>query len=939
MTPRALNLMLGLCLCACSSLPDNRVRTLGQSTELKAPSQGNWFLAAKPSLVRMESSAQLPPDIDVAIRNYDALANSASDPATRTESTRRAAYLRIRRAEVNGDAHADLATAITSLEDLLQQHPEDSNRDLSRYQLARAYQAAGQPDKASTQLRDLLEQSDSQLTQDVAFRLAELEFMQHNYAAATPLYQRVLDASPSVAMARMARYKLGWSAYRLGQFAVAIDTFDQLLESSLPQPPQLTTLPDLNAILAADDPWIADALRVTSLSLIELGGPDALARHYGPAASEPDYYPLVYASLGSLYLEKHMLNSAADTFERFSSRHSQHALAPHFDQRRIGIFRDAGYTVEALLSMSEYAIRYAPDASYWSAHEADPAVLTRVHSYARLIAEHHHALAQAAGTQGHAHYRDAADWYLRLLKMFPDAADAADTELLVAETFQAVDQAEPAAHHFLRAAYAYPGFERAADAAYAAVLILQHEADNAAPDQRKAALDRAIESGLKLADSFTEHPQWAAVVIKTAENLAALERWNAAATQADRALASQALDQDLRIAAASVLADAQFALADYAAAEAAYAKLLALLPDEDGTSIADQLAVAIYRQGEQAREQGQATLAAEHFLRVGQRVPQASIRIESDFDAAAMLLSIDDLAAAEPVLEQILWRKPDHKLASETRRKLAAVYEQRGKHEAAASIYAAMSNDSTLPLQTRRQAAWQSAELYERAGETRQAVSAYADYARRYAEPLSQALRARQRLAELSRDHIGDLKQYTHWLEALIQIENAAGAARDQQSRLRAAQAALELGRLEAARASGIRIQAPFEQSLSRRKAQMERAIGWLRQAADAGFTETTPAAIFAMGVSYGEFAHALLNAPLPRGLSPLEAEEFSFLLEEQAFPFEELAIELHEQNLLQLGHGLWNVWIDRSTQALAELVPAKYAKSELLAQRYVPLH
>lgn len=939
MKPRALNLMLGLCLCACSSLPDNRVRTLGQSTELKTPSRGNWFLAARPSLVRMESSAHLPPDIDVAIRNYDALADSASDPATRTESARRAAYLRIRRAEVDGDAHAELALAIRSLEDLLKQHPEDSNRDLSRYQLARAYQAAGQPQRASAQLRDLLEQSDSQLAQDVAFRLAELEFMQHNYAAASPLYRRVLSANPQAALARMARYKLGWSAYRLGQFALAIDTFGSMLENNLPPPSQLVTAQDLDALLAADDPWIGDALRVTSLSLIELGGPDALARHYGTAANEPDYYPLVYASLGALYLEKHMLNSAADTFERFSSRHPQHALAPHFDQRQIGIFRDAGYTAEALRSMSEYAIRYAPDAAYWSAQASDPAVLARVHSYARLVAEHHHALAQAAGAEGHAHYRDAADWYLRLLKMFPDAADAADIELLVAETFQAIDQPQPAAEHFLRAAYAYPGFERAADAAYAAVLILQHQADNAAQAQRKAALTRVIESGLKLAEHFTEHPHWAAVVIKTAENLAAQERWSDAANQAARALASTDLSQDLRIAAASVQADAHFALADYAAAESAYGQLLALLPAEDGNSIADQLAVAIYRQGEQAREQGQAAQAAAHFLRVGQRVPQASIRIESDFDAAAMLLSINDLAAAEPVLEQILWRKPDHKLASETRRKLAAVYQQRGKHEAAASIYAAMSNDSTLPLQTRRQAAWQSAELYERGGETRQAVSAYADYARRYAEPLSQALRARQRLAELSRDQIGDLKQYTHWLEALIQTEHAAGAARDEQSRLRAAQAALELGRLEAARASGVRIQAPLEQSLSRRKAQMERAIGWLRQAADAGFTQTTPAAIFAMGVSYGEFAHALLHAPAPAGLSPLEAEEFAFLLEEQAFPFEELAIELHEQNLLQLGHGLWNVWIDRSTQALAELVPAKYAKSELLAQRYVPLH
>ncbi len=940
MKARNLSLVMGACLAACSSLPDNRARTLGQTTDLKPSSRGNWFLAATPTLVRVESSDSIPADADVAISNYDALAVSASDAATRAESARRAAYLRIRRAEIDGNAHGDLDQAIASLETLLADLPDDRNRDLSRYQLARAYQAAGRPGEASSQLRSLLEQSDSQLTDDVAFRLAELEFQQDNYAAAGQLYQRVLNTGADGNFAKMARYKLAWSAFRLGEFAQAIDAFGVLLDNQLPQPAGPYSVDSLNAQTHADDPWIGDALRVTGLSLMELGGADAMASHFGAASEEPAYYPLVYASLGALYLEKHMLNAAADTFDRFSSRHPQHALAPYFDQRQIGIYRDAGYSADALRSMSEYATRYAPDATYWAANEADPEVFERVHSYLRLLAEHHHALAQA-GTDGSGHpeYQKAADWYTRLLTLFPEAGDAADIELLLAETFQAINQPEQAALHFLNAAYNYPQFERAADAAYGALLVRQQQAENASASTRRVALDGAVAAGMRLAETFTQHPHWAEVVIKTAENLAAQENWLAAATQAERALTHPELAADLRIGATSILADARFAENDYAAAEAAYGQLLSLLPREDGNSIADQLAVAIYRQGESAREQGQAELAAAHFLRVGERVPQASIRIESDFDAAAMLLSIDKLAAAEPVLEQILWRKPDHRLASETRRKLAAVYEQREKFESAATTYAAISTDASVSPEVRQQAAWRSAELYDRSGDNQQTVSAYAAYVRRYAQPLSQALRARQRLAELSRDRMGDLNQYSHWLQEIISAEQAGGGARDQQSRLRASQAALELGRLEAARASGVRIQAPFEKTLARRKAQMERAIGWLRQAADAGFSETTPAAIFAMGVSYGEFAHALINAEPPRGLSPLEVEEFQFLLEDQAFPFEELAIELHEQNLLQVGNGFWNVWIDRSTQALAELVPAKYAKSELLAQRYAPLH
>ena len=51
--------------------------------------------------------------------------------------------------------------------------------------------------------------------------------------------------------------------------------------------------------------------------------------------------------------------------------------------------------------------------------------------------------------------------------------------------------------------------------------------------------------------------------------------------------------------------------------------------------------------------------------------------------------------------------------------------------------------------------------------------------------------------------------------------------------------------------------------------------------------------------------------------------------LEEEAFPFEERAIEVHQKNLELLASGVYNPWIDKSLARLAELVPGRYAKSE----------
>ena len=52
-------------------------------------------------------------------------------------------------------------------------------------------------------------------------------------------------------------------------------------------------------------------------------------------------------------------------------------------------------------------------------------------------------------------------------------------------------------------------------------------------------------------------------------------------------------------------------------------------------------------------------------------------------------------------------------------------------------------------------------------------------------------------------------------------------------------------------------------------------------------------------------------------------------LLEEQAFPFEEKAIELHEVNARRAAEGIYDEWVKKSFAALAELRPVRYGKAE----------
>ena len=72
-----------------------------------------------------------------------------------------------------------------------------------------------------------------------------------------------------------------------------------------------------------------------------------------------------------------------------------------------------------------------------------------------------------------------------------------------------------------------------------------------------------------------------------------------------------------------------------------------------------------------------------------------------------------------------------------------------------------------------------------------------------------------------------------------------------------------------------------------------------------------------------------LLESEKPADLAGEELEQYDLLLEEQAFPFEEKAIELHALNAGRSADGVYDEWVRRSFTRLAELSPARYARTE----------
>jgi hypothetical protein len=93
--------------------------------------------------------------------------------------------------------------------------------------------------------------------------------------------------------------------------------------------------------------------------------------------------------------------------------------------------------------------------------------------------------------------------------------------------------------------------------------------------------------------------------------------------------------------------------------------------------------------------------------------------------------------------------------------------------------------------------------------------------------------------------------------------------------------------------------------------------------------SDITAAATYMIAETYREFSRSLTESERPADLTAAEISDYELVIEEEAWPFEERAIEVHEANFELLAAGVYNPWVQKSLDELAILMPGRYAKNE----------
>jgi len=877
---------------------------------------------------------------DLARENYREFLDLVSDdPELRAEAMRRLGDLELEATEVeqltqNIDAldQAGYNSAVGLYQQLLESYPDYRRNDTVLYQLARAYEIGGRTDEALGILDTLVgKYPATPLIDEVQFRRGEMLFLRKNYDDAEVAYREVVRYGNESRFYEQSLYKLGWSEFKLAKYEDSLGPFFELLDRKISDIDIGEGEERLQGLSRAERELVEDTFRVLSISFSYMEGAESIG-DFLASRGNPGYSYAVYRNLGDLYLEKERFQDAAVTYESFVKQDPYHAKAPLLQVEVIEAYKLGGFPSLVLEGKKDFVERYGMDGEFWVRNPRESNTEVTAHLKANLtdLAQYYHAEAQKDGKKSD--YQEAANWYRKYLAYFPGEADSANTNFLLAEILFESEDFRAATIEYERTSYEYGAQEKSAEAGYAAILAYREHEKSLSGKAKDEWHSQYLDSGLKFADTYPAHPESGAVLTTVAEDLFQQNQFDLAIAVGQAVVAKQpAVDPNLLRTAWTVIAHSQFDLQDFAVAESSYYNLRNFTPADDPVAnqeIKDRIASSIYKQGEQARDSGDLEMAVTHFKRLGQAVPDSDIRATADYDAAAALINLQAWDRASGVMEQFRSDYPDSEFADEITKKLAVTYVAAGRSGQAAAEFERIANAESSTDDVRREALWKASELYKDTGTLASEQRVLNDIVARYPNPLAESIEARFRLLEIARQ-AGNNGEIATRLAELIQIDATAGSQRSDRTRFLAAKASLELADPVRRRFEVVKLTQPLANSLKLKKELMEDVISAYTGAADYGVAEVTTAATFRLGEVYEQFSAALMQSDRPKELDADALEQYEILLEEQAFPFEEKAIDLHKANADRASNGVYDEWVRRSFEQLARLMPARYAKQE----------
>lgn len=905
--------------------------------ELRPEDQEPRVVFVDSQVVEVETSAIESIDPEIVIASYERLLQRGN-PEIRKEALHRLADLTMRLAEAKMTAsdpsqanvtpalaNSSFSKAIALYQALVDEYPEYKSMDEVKYQLARAHSLNSEPEKSLEildQIAVVHHESVSYL--ESQFRRGEAYFARKKYRIAEEAYTEVVNKGVNSEYYDKALYKRGWSFFKQSLFLEAQLDFFKLYERLIYQ---RDTAKGPNKLLSE---LVNDTRRVISLAFYNQDGAESVQSYFATYGSQKFEHE-IYAALAELYIEQERFQDAADTFLGFVERNPVSIHAPDFHSRVIDVYRKGGFPSLILPAKESFVVKYGRNSAFWQKYSGkvidDLKPLLRKHL--DDISTFYHAEAQKSKKP--ADYLVAAKWYNEILATFSNPQIDSQYRFLLAEALNDGGDLLSAAKEYEHVAYKNPSSKFSRDAGYRALVAYQGVTYPQTATQLEKLLP-SIQSGLKFGDTFPNDEKAPEILANVAEQQLSIENVEGAIEASNKLLLLPAKPtQKQRDRAHIIIANGLFDLKQYDKAEVAITQLLdtAKLSSKDRQNFRQRRVEAIYKLAEAAKNENKLAESVDLFLKVKNLEPKMPVAVNAHFDAATLLLQMEKWSDAGGLLVSFRKLHPKNPLSATIPEKLALVYEKQQDWNRAAAEYTHLATAQQDP-ELQREGFWRIAELYKKAGNKKKSIQAYKDYAWKYPNPYLLSQEARYNLVNLYIE-TGDNEKSIFWRQKIVQFYAKHKNENNTRTSFLAAESKFILSEPLYNRFQAIKLKLPLAPSLKKKRAAMKTALNAYNAIAKYEVAQFTTASTHRVARIYQILSDDLMSSQRPKGLSEDELEEYGFLLEDQALPFEDKAISFFEVNAQRTANNIYDENVRSSIDSLRKLKPAQYDKTERL--------
>ena len=879
-----------------------------------------------------------------------------------------------------------LQKLVVGYQGLLQNYPERKENEHIQYQLAKALDLQGNLDESLVAIEVLLSQyPQTKYVAELNFRRGEIYYNLQDYTAALVSYDNVINAANNDKYLVNSLYMSGWSLFKSNRLPEADFAFLSVFEAIIAAEKQSPNPDDFafSTLSSRYQNIATDTQRVLSVSLSQQQQSESLVKlvnHSRSSKSLPVYQHVLFENLANFLIKKDLKHDAELTYQAFIQLDKDNIWSARFSLALLDIYHREGRFSSMHQLKNYYVEQYGFAGVFW--HQAKLSIQQELLPHLLQFSDEHarrtyaYAQKQTEGNDRVNAFSEAAialATYLKLAKL-PEAQslltkDILSDEYLFADANFEAKQYEVALRSYEDIAYfslhAKPELAQLKlQAAYATTLTIRKLLSNSVDNNQQSDSayrqrinernrfdklfiesypgdDRSLQLATHAAQysfdakDFIALKQFSEFVL-TAHGISHKVTGNAETISTNinersaTHLSSTALKQVQIVSQLS--AHSLYQQERYQLAEDAYTLALTYAEKKVKTwqEMRNLLASCIYFQA-QFYTTTQPQLAVHHLLRVGKVVPESTYRVTAEFDAANLLLTHQLWQQAVDVLLAIQKRYPTHQYTVSIPAKLAKSYEALAQWELAAEqLLIIVSTEESIEL--KREAQYTAAEYYLKAGNRAKALLTYRTYAHAYPEPFDVAQEVRFKMSEFYRQSKEPNKQYFWFrkiLSAHAQQVKASSAVINARAIELASASAFGLGAAHQQTFKWGKLTAPLQKSLKRKQTAMKQAIKYYQQVLGFKLAQYVPKTTFNLAEMYRQLAVDVMGSERPSDLEELALEEYDILLEELAYPFEEKSIEIHLSNSKRAWQGIYDEWVAKSFEVLAELTPALYNKQE----------